>query len=161
MVPWQERPFEMAYLLNPAFLSLIVANAAKGCNEEGNVGLKFAYAFLVPPLVLHEVTRLTLPHDTRTTIHDWLTAYPEVQINLAIHTHRLVPYVQEAIMFSLNSHVIAINEEGRIILVQARIDHDWPEDTEPFDCCRKARLLGRWFAQFDTHPIFEMLGVRP
>jgi hypothetical protein len=56
MSAWNDRPTEIANLLNPAFCALLLAQAVRGYQEETKVGLPYALAFLVLPLVLHKPT---------------------------------------------------------------------------------------------------------
>ena len=65
MLPWNERPFELAYLLNPAFISALLVDAVVAHLENEGAGIAYPLLYLVPPLVLHHDTRGTLPRNTR------------------------------------------------------------------------------------------------
>ena len=78
---WSERPQELAYLLNPAFLGAIIWRGVGSYAATASVGMPFEFSPLVFPLVLHPATRAILP-DIRTTFPTWLQDHREVLVEL-------------------------------------------------------------------------------
>lgn len=54
---WEQRPLEIAYLLNPAFCGEIVRQCIPSYTSEARVGSTYTLTFLVLPIVLHSETR--------------------------------------------------------------------------------------------------------
>jgi hypothetical protein len=52
MKRWDQRPFEMRNLFNPAFCGLVLFRAMQGYEEEDPNGIPFSLSLLVLPSVL-------------------------------------------------------------------------------------------------------------
>lgn len=163
MILWEERPVELAHLLNPAFCSVLLWDAISGYRKERGQGLPFPLAFLVLPIVLHKPTRQALPRSVTTRLHVWLQDKPEVRIQFAERTRQLAPYVREAIMFGSQNGILAITDSGELTQRSRRLPSlDWNSETEPSTCRSKAIFVGRWFAQAGgVSTIFTMWGIQP
>jgi len=57
MKTWNERPFEIRNLFNPAFCGVVLLRAFQGYEEEDASGMPFSLALLVLPLCLHKDSR--------------------------------------------------------------------------------------------------------
>ena len=57
MKRWDQRPFEIRNLFNPAFCGLVMFRALNGYEEENVCGLPFSLSLLVLPLCLHKNSR--------------------------------------------------------------------------------------------------------
>lgn len=57
MKRWNQRPFEIRNLFNPAFCGLILFRALHGYEEEDARGMPFSLSLLVLPLCLHKDSR--------------------------------------------------------------------------------------------------------
>ena len=57
MKRWDQRPFEIRNLFNPAFCGLILFRALHGYEEEDSRGMPFSLSLLVLPLCLHKESR--------------------------------------------------------------------------------------------------------
>jgi hypothetical protein len=53
MKPWNQRPFEVRNLFNPAFCGMVLFRALHGFEEEDPAGMPFSLSLLVLPLCLH------------------------------------------------------------------------------------------------------------
>jgi hypothetical protein len=161
MLPWKERPIEIANLLNPAFGSLLLCDCINSFQENVPLGMPFALSFLILPVVLHKSTRESLPKTTRTKLHVWLQEKPQVRIGFAQRTQELAPYSREGLLFGLQSGNIAV-DNGKLLIIQRPNDNkSWSEKEEPAVCREKARFVGRWFALSGSlSSIFVMWGIR-
>ena len=54
MKRWDQRPFEVKNLFNPAFCGLVLFRALQGYEEENPDGMPFSLALLVLPLCLQK-----------------------------------------------------------------------------------------------------------
>lgn len=95
MKPWSQRPIEHRTLLNPAFLALLVTEAARGYVDERAAPLPFAFAFLAVPLVVHEPTRESMP-TISTSMFAWLQRHPQARVYIPPLAVQFVAPVREA-----------------------------------------------------------------
>lgn len=83
MKPWNERPFEVRNLFNPAFCGIILFRALTGYEEEDQAGMPFSLALLVLPLCLHKDTRLLLSENSRGYLLRAIEKNPRILIGFA------------------------------------------------------------------------------
>ncbi|MHC5731680.1 MAG: three component ABC system middle component, partial [Nostoc sp.] len=102
MQSWEQRPFEYANLLNPAFCSILLRNAIKSYHAQKKQGMPYPLLFLV----LHGSTRNALPKTTVTKLHIWLQRQPEARVGFGDRTSYLVPYTKEALAFGMQTGII-------------------------------------------------------
>ena len=57
MKRWDQRPFEIRNLFNPAFCGLVLFRALHGYEEQDARGMPFSLSLLVLPLCLHKDSR--------------------------------------------------------------------------------------------------------
>jgi hypothetical protein len=163
---WEQRPFEYANLLNPAFCAILLRNAIKSYQDQKKQGMPYPLLFLVLPIVLHGSTRNTLPETTRTKLHIWLQRQPEARVGFGDRTSNLVPYTKEALIFGMQTGIVNICNDGNFTCVKGKLKSisavSWSKDTEPAICCKKAEFIGRWLAQAgEVSTIYTMWGIRP
>jgi hypothetical protein len=163
VIDWDQRPVEVANLLNPAFCAILLSDAASGYQTEDEGGMPYPLAFLVLPLVLHQRTRDALPKTVRTRMHVWLQDRPELRVGFAARVRSLVPYTKEALQFAMRSDVVRISASGTLIAGAATIgESSWSSDSEPRACRQRSQLLGRLLARAgDASTIYVMWGIRP
>ena len=166
MQSWEQRPFEYANLLNPAFCSILLQNAIKSYQVQKKQGMPYPLLFLVLPLVLHSPTRNDLPKTTATKLHSWLQQHPETRVGFGDRTSNLVPYTKEALAFGMQTGIISICDAGKFTCVKGKLRRNlavsWSKDTEPAICCKKAEFIGRWLAQAgEVSTIYTMWGICP
>ena len=161
MLPWKERPIEIAHLLNPAFCSLLLYDCIASFQENVPLGMPFTLSFLVLPIVLHKSTRESLPRTVHTKLHVWLQEKPQVRIAFAQRTRELAPYTREGILFGLRSGNIDI-DTGKLLVVNNLNDSNlWSDKEETSVCRKKAKFVGHWLAQSGSvSSIFVMWGIR-
>jgi hypothetical protein len=165
MIAWEERSIEERSLLNPCFCANLLWHAAGGYSDESDGLISLAEAFVVLPIVLHRVTRLSLPRDTRTSLAVWLQNYPLARVRISSRAQSLVPFTKEALMFAGVHEFIAILPDGlkagagQKTAVNRTLRQSSDEVRE---CAKRARFVGRWFAKAgDSSTVLAMLGVQP
>ena len=163
MLPWKQRPFEIANLLNPAFCALLLYDSCNEYYKKKKAGMPFALSFLVLPMVLHKPTRDLLPKSTSALIHPWFQNNGQLRIGFAQRVRTLTPYTKETIIFGLQSQIFEIDQTGNIIPIRKSIaSPDWDPASEAVICREKAKLLGGWYSKIqDISTLFIMWGVRP
>jgi Family of unknown function (DUF6521) len=161
---WEERPQELACLLNPAFLGAILWRAVGGYEATAVAGLPFEFSPLIFPLVLHPATRELLP-DIRTTLPTWLQDHRELVVQLPDRIRELVPFTRESLIFTVRRAVLVIDGNGRIRRgsMQLKGRTKYPSlSNEIGECWRRAEFVGRWLAESGPSvTVYGLLGIRP
>jgi Family of unknown function (DUF6521) len=159
---WEERPIEVANLLNPAFCGAILLRAISEYQRTSQEFFPYALTFLVLPIILHKNTREQIAPQTRVQLHAWIQQHQDVRVGFADRASQLVPITNESIMFLLQLNQLSIDQRGRFEAHTQRQTLRVPTSEEIDDCYRKARIVGRWFARAGvSENVFAMWGVRP
>ena len=167
MPRWENRPVEIANLLNPAFCAVLLQDTLKAYVEINNFGMSYPLMFVVLPVVLHKATRNKFPKTTQTTLSEWLQSHSDIRLAFVERTRQLVPYTKEALIFGFQQGIFLLdenNENGYILPTKKDLASlpSWSKNSEPFDCREKAKFTGRWFAQTgDASTIYKTFGIRP
>jgi hypothetical protein len=163
-VPWSERAREEAVNLNPAFCSELLSRSVSEYKRLRELAFPLALSFVVLPIALHKRTRDLLPGNASTAFVGWIAEKKPMIAELPERVLRLMPITREAILFSVQHRLLAIEDGGlvpgkRKIGARARV-HPSTDDTD--EARRAAALLGRWFAtQGSTSSIMHGFGVTP
>ncbi|MDU2065924.1 MAG: three component ABC system middle component [Sporomusaceae bacterium] len=161
MTKWEERPIEVANLLNPAFCSVLLYQAIKGYRQEAKTNMPYPLLFLILPIVLHKSTRESLPRSIATKFHAWLEQNQNQKISFAARTRQMVFYTKEALTFGMKQGIINIDNNG--LIVSKNISKlKTTKTSEVYQCSQRALFLGRWFSKAgDITTIFMMWGICP
>jgi Family of unknown function (DUF6521) len=166
MIKWENRPIEIANLINPSFCAFLIHEMIKGYEEkaENDYGLSYELLFLALPILLHKPTKEKLPRSISTYMHTWLQSNPEVRIGYAKRAKDLVPYTKEAIQFLTARDLLRINEDGSLSTSSKKLRLNLVREVNEYltDYQKKAKLLGKWFAITGTNStIYTMWGISP
>jgi len=165
MKVWNQRPIEVANLLNPAFCSVLISRAISGYILTSQRGMPYSLIFLIPPIILHESTRISLPQrfSPNSKLHAWIHNNPQIKAEIRNRIISLNSYTREALIFGLQRRVLMINDQGVFINNDAMLKKPkWAAKTEPLDCYSKALQLGKWFGiTGDDIIIYTLLGIQP
>ena len=85
---WDQRPFEIRNLFNPAFCGLVLFRALQGYEEEDSRGMPFSLSLLVLPLCLHKDSREVIAVSTRSYLLKVMEKNPKVQVGFADRVDR-------------------------------------------------------------------------
>ncbi|MBO0938348.1 hypothetical protein J2I47_17485 [Fibrella sp. HMF5335] len=162
MITWNERPGEIANLLNPAFCSLIVKTAVVEYYKRKKEGISYPLAFIILPLVLHKNTREALPATTRTKFYTWLQNNQQVRIGLDERVNSLSSYTKETLMFAIQHNIIKVDLDGLLLPVRRRLPSSYnPMTEETLYCINSASLIGKWLADVnDVDTLFSIFGIK-
>lgn len=162
MLTWEDRPVEMANLLNPAFCGEVLRRCIGAYEIQAAQPFPYPLIYLVLPIILPGKTRSHIsPYQRR--LHAWLHANPEVKVGFADRARSLVPVTREALAFLLLANAVEVDDQGSLSnarhtrrSLSVRIEGDVA------DCYDKAAIVGRWFARAGTTAtIYAMWGVKP
>ncbi len=162
---WEDRPTDVANLLNPAFLGVVLVTAVGRYRSVKDTDMPFEFAFLLMPIVLHSPTRLSLPRSAQTMMQTWLQQHREALLGFSQRAKELVPFTRESILFASHRRVLKITEQGRLSIGPQKLTKPGPYTSgkeEVADILKKAGLIGAWLAEAgNPTTVFAMLGVRP
>ncbi|MBT2639449.1 three component ABC system middle component [Bacillus sp. ISL-39] len=166
MIRWENRPVEIANLINPSFCAFLIHEMIKGYEEksEYDCGISYELLFLTLPILLHKPTKEKLPRSIRSYMHTWLQSNPEVRIGYAKRARELVPYTKEATKFLTARDLLIINNDGSLSTSSKRLRLNMDREVNLYltDYQAKAKLLGKWFAVTGTSStIYTMWGISP
>lgn len=167
MESWDERPSDVAHLLNPAFCGEIIRSCIEGYSAESENGMPFINSFLILPMILSEPIRNSLPKTTRKTMAAWLEENPELRITFAARARDLVPFTKESLSFLLQNDMIHFGMRDSLLLnrpvTKAQLEaRKSISNGEVADCYKKAFLVGRLLSKVNSSTtLFTMWGVSP
>jgi hypothetical protein len=167
MIPWADRPPEVANLLNPAFCGQVIFRCVQShFDESDGAAMSYPLAFLVLPLILHRDTRETM-RENRRYFAVWLNGNQHVKIGFAQRARSLVPYAREALTFLQQARIISVSDSNAMIIPgAARLRRPrgrrFTEGDETKACLSRSAQLGKWFARANSPAtIYALLGVMP
>ena len=163
MKPWNQRPFEVRNLFNPAFCGVILFRALHGFEEEDPAGMPFSLSLLVLPLCLHKDTRFILAENSRSYfLKSCRKRTREFWSGFAERTRHLMPFTLEAFGILMERGCFIVAEDGRLRTVDNKVRKTLSGTDESIACQRVARFVGREFARIgDRGTVYTSLGVRP
>ncbi len=162
MKRWDQRPFEIRNLFNPAFCGLILFRAMQGYEEGDSRGMPFSLSLLVLPLCLHKDSREVIAANSRSYLLKITEKYPQVQVGFADRATAMVPYALEGFGLLMERGCIAVTDDGRLQTVLDKIRKSISGTDETKSCQRVARFIGKEFALIaDRVTVYTSFGVRP
>lgn len=162
MKRWENRPHEVAYLLNPAFCGRLLYYAIKEYQKSINHAFPYMLVYLILPIILHKETRELI--NIRTKMHVWLQKNPEVLVGFPLRAKGLLKITNESVEFLIGCSIISISDNAEISiekLIPTSKEKIYVDD-EVLDCINKSKNIGRWFARSGSiEAIYSMWGVKP
>ncbi|KGK59383.1 hypothetical protein NC00_03105 [Xanthomonas cannabis pv. phaseoli] len=164
MKPWDQRPFEVRNLFNPAFCGLVLFRALQGYEEDDARGMPYSLTLLVLPLCLHRESRETLAAGSRGYLLRVAEKNPQVQVGFVQRATAMLPYALEGFGLLMERGCITIGDDGRIQTIPktARKTVNTNGTAETISCQRVARFVGKEFARIaDRATVYTTFGIRP
>lgn len=162
MKRWDQRPFEIRNLFNPAFCGLILFRALQGYEEENPDGLPFSLSLLVLPLCLQKDSRKVISDNPRSYLLKTVEKNPQLLVGFADRASDLLPFALEAFGLLMERECFVVSQDGRLKTVAGRVRKAVTGTDESVSCQRVARIIGKEFARIaDRVTIYTTFGVRP
>ena len=162
MKRWDQRPFEIRNLFNPAFCGLVLSRALQGYEEEDSRGMPFSLSLLVLPLCLHKDSREVIAVSTRSYLLKVMEKYPQVQVGFADRVMAMRPYTFEGFGLLMERGCIAVSDDGRIRSAPNKVRKSLAGTDETKSCQRAARFVGKEFARItDRVTVYTTFGIKP
>ncbi|MDB5356867.1 MAG: hypothetical protein JWN24_3320 [Phycisphaerales bacterium] len=162
MKRWDQRPFEIRNLFNPAFCGLVLFRALHGYEEEDARGMPFSLSLLVLPLCLHKDSREVIADHLRSYLLKTTEKNQQVMVGFADRTAQMLPYAFEGFGLLMERGCIVVADDGRIQTVPNKVRKTLKGTQETISCQKVARIVGREFARIaDRATVYATFGVRP
>lgn len=162
MKHWDQRPFEVRNLFNPAFSALVLLRALHGFEEENPDGMPFSLALLVLPLCLHKASREVISASPRSYLLKTIERNPQMLVGFADRTTNLLPFAFEALGLAMHLGCFEVTQDGSLRTVPKRVRKSVAGTVESVSCQRVARIVGKEFARIaDRVTIYTTFGIRP
>ena len=162
MKRWNERPFEVRNLFNPAFCGLVLFRAMLGYEEENPDGIPFSLSLLVLPLCLHKDSREAIASSSRNYLLKVVEKNPQLLVGFAKRASDLLPYALEALGLLMERGCFAVSDDGRLKTLPAKVRKSVAGTHETISCQRVARVVGKEFARIgDRVTVYTTFGIRP
>lgn len=162
MKRWDQRPFEVRNLFNPAFCGLVLFRALQGYEEEDTDGMPFSLALLVLPLCLQKDSRQVIAESPRRYLLKTVEMNPLLLVGFADRARDLMPFALEALGLLMQMGCFVVSQDGRLKTVSDRVRKSVIGTSESVSCQRVARIIGKEFARIgDRVTVYTTFGIRP
>lgn len=162
MKQWDQRPFEIRNLFNPAFCGLVLFRGLHGYEEEDARGMPFSLSLLVLPLCLHKGSREVIAGSPRRYLLKTTEKNQQVMVGFADRVTQMLPYAFEGFGLLMERGCIAVADDGRIRTVPDKVRKAVNGTEETVSCQKVARIIGREFARIaDRATVYTTFGIRP
>jgi hypothetical protein len=159
---WDQRPFEVRNLFNPAFCGLVLFRAMQGFEEEDSRGIPFSLSLLVLALCLHKDSREAIANSPRSYLLKTAEKHPHLQVDFADRVTAMLPYTLEGFGLLMERGCISVNSDGRLQTGPGTVRKTVTGTDETKSCQRVARIIGKQFARIaDRVTVYRSFGVRP
>jgi Family of unknown function (DUF6521) len=150
MKRWDQRPFEIKNLFNPAFCGVVLFRALLGYEEENPEGIPFSLALLVLPLCLQQDSRQLIAGNSRSYLLKVAEMNPQLLVGFAGRVSDMLPFT------------FVVSPDGRLRTVPDRIRKKVAGTDESVSCQRVARFVGKEFARIaHSATVYRTFGIRP
>jgi hypothetical protein len=159
---WDQRPFEVRNLFNPAFCGLVLFRALHGYEELDARSMPFSLSLLVLPLCLHKDSREVIAGSPRSYLLKTAEKNQQLTVGFANRVTQMLPYAFEGFGMLMDRGCIAVTDYGRIQTVPDKVRRTVSGTDETVSCQKVARIVGREFARIgDRATVYTTFGVRP
>ncbi|AZC17942.1 three component ABC system middle component [Pseudomonas sp. CMR5c] len=162
MKRWDQRPFEVRNLFNPAFCGLVMFRALSGYEEEDSRGMPFSLSLLVLPLSLHKDSREVIASSPRSYLLKTAEKNQQIMVGFSNRATQMLPYTFEGLGLLMERGCITIVDDGRIQTVSKKVRKSVDGTAETVGCQKVARIVGKEFARIaDRATVYTTFGIRP
>jgi len=159
---WNQRPFEIRNLFNPAFCGLVLFRALHGYEEQDDRGMPFSLSLLVLPLCLHKDSREVIADSPRSYLLKTAEKNQQIMVGLADRVTQMLPYAFEGFGLLMERGCISVAGDGRIQTVPDKVRKTVSGTDETVSSQKVARIVGREFARIaDRATVYTAFGLRP
>jgi hypothetical protein len=159
---WDQRPFEVRNLFNPAFCGVTLFRSLQAFEEENSEGMPFSLSMLILPLCLHKSTREVIAQSSRRRLLRTIEENPQILVGFANRTRTLIPFMFEALGLLMERDCFTVSDKGHLHTLEKRVRKSVTGTEESIACQKVAKIIGREFALVaDRVTIYTSFGIRP
>lgn len=161
MSNWGLRPPDVAGLLNPGFVAVLLRDLVISYYKVDAKPVPFILPFISLPLIFHRSTRAHLPNSTARNLNFWWQENPALRVDFVQRVRSFVGPTREAIYLGAQSRMFAI-EGGHLIRGHRQLGKDqWQPTAEMNEIQKAVQFFGRWFGRHSIDEILTVFGIRP
>ena len=149
MDKWQLRPDVLKNLLNPAYMSIIIASIARGYRDECHNNIDFALLQIATTLFFNRAVRDRLPRNKTNSMPGWIQENIGYLIGIYDKSNEILQYIKEGILWGHAHEVITISLDSEVIMhpdANERFFKSIRKNNGLTKPVRSAEKLGKWFA---------------
>ncbi|QWA09148.1 hypothetical protein GTU79_16990 [Sodalis ligni] len=162
MKRWDQRPFEIRNLFNPAFCGIVLFRALQGYEEANSGGMPFSLALLVLPLCLQKDSRQVIAENPRRYLLKIIENNPQLLVGFAERASNMLPFTLEAFGVLMERGCFVVTQDGRLKTLPNKVRKSVKGTDESISCQRVAHSVGKEFARIaDRVTVYTTFGVRP
>lgn len=162
MKRWDQRPFEIRNLFNPAFCGLVLFRALEKFEKEDDRGMPFSLSLLVLPLCLHKDSREVIASSPRSYLLKITEKNQQIIVGFAERVTQMLPCTFEGFGLLMDRGCITVTENGRIQTRPDMVRKTIKGTDETVSCQKVARIIGKEFARIaDRTTVYTTFGIRP
>jgi hypothetical protein len=162
MKEWNDRPFEVRNLFNPAFSGLLLLRSIRAYQAAKGTGMPFSLSLLILPLCLHKNSREIIINSPRKYFLKTINANPQILIGFSERTRSLIPFSFEGLGIAMQHGSFEVDAVGNLELKKKGVRVKVDGSEESVECQKAAQILGKQFANIgDRVTIYTALGIRP
>jgi len=159
---WNERPFEIRNLFNPAFCGVILLRSIQEFQIYDDSGMPFSLSLLVLPLCLYKDSRELISAKSRSYLLKTIGDNPQVRVDFARRTRSLLPFTMEAFGFTMQLGSFEVTGQGKLRVQKKGIRKKIDGTPESIECQKVAKIVGKNFARIsDRVTIYTTFGIKP
>ena len=162
MKRWDQRPFEIRNLFNPAFCGLVLFRALQGYEEENSDGMPFSLVLLILPLCLQKDSRQVMSQNSRRYLLKIIETNPQLLVGFSGRVTSMLPFTLEALGVLMKLECFVVSQNGRLKTQPGKVRKSISGTEESISSQRVARFLGKEFARVaDRVTVYTTFGIRP
>ena len=151
-------------LFNPAYCGYLLYSAINEYQLKSNTELPCCMVYLFLPLIMTKHIAISFPRSFKTSFMSWVNDNQVCTLDLNERIGDYFEVTQRGVDFLIDLNVITISEIGNISIAFSDIPHN-PSFFKKSDTMKShlasAKLLGKWFTNYQPATIYSILGVKP
>lgn len=155
---------EEFFLFNPAYCGYLLYSAINEHQLKSNKELPCCMVYLFLPLIMTRHIAISFPRSFTKSFMSWANDNQACTLDLNERVGDYFEVTQRAVDFLIDLDVITISEVGNISIAFSGISRS-PSFFKKSDMMKShlasAKLLGKWFTNYQPGTVYSILGVRP
>ena len=151
-------------LFNPAYCGYLLYSVINEYQLKSDKELPCCMIYLFLPLIMTKHISISFPRSFTTSFMSWANDNQVYTLNFNERIADYFEVTQTAIDFLIDFNAISISENGSISIAIPDIPNNpslFKKSETMKSHLASAKLLGKWFANYQPATIYSILGVKP